>query len=69
MTLSQQVDRLACRCLEFEGIAGEMLATIKLNFERGHLTAKESGVLQKIIASWEKQLARVDEVYPKEKPE
>jgi hypothetical protein len=66
-TLAQQVDQLACRCLVFEGIAGEMLATIKLNFERGYLVAQnDEGKLnlQKCIASWEQQLAQVDEVYP-----
>lgn len=68
MTLSSQVERLACRCLEYEGIAGEILATIKLNVERGYIVAQnDEGKLnlQRMIAMWEKQIARVEESYPK----
>lgn len=69
MTLADKVDRLACRCLAFEGIAGEMLATIQLNVERGYLVAQNDNgksTLSKIIESWQKQIGRVDESYPTE---
>lgn len=68
MTLASQVERLACRCLEYEGIADEMLATIKLNVERGYITAindKGKLNLQKIIATWERHIAIADETYQK----
>jgi hypothetical protein len=64
MTLANQVDKLACRAIKLEGLAGDMLATIKINFERGYLIAQnDEGKLnlQKIVASWEKQLAEAKE--------
>ena len=62
MTLAQQVDDLACRYLRLRGLAGEMFATIKLNVERGYLVAvNDEGKLNldKIVASWEKQLGEL----------
>ena len=58
-TLANQVDDLACRCHRAEGLAGEMLATLKLNFERGFLIAhNDEGKLnlEKIIARWSKEI-------------
>jgi len=69
-TLAQQVDQLACRCIVLEGIAGEMLATIALNVERGFLVAQnDDGKLRlaEIIQRWTRQLAEVDEIYPKQR--
>lgn len=69
MTLSQQVNILACRCISLEGTVKEILATIKLNFERGYLTTiNDEGKLnlQKIIVNWEKQLELIDQTYPEQ---
>ena len=60
-TLTNQVDDLACRCIRLDSLAGEMLATIKLNFERGYLVAtNDEGKLnlEKIIAQWSKELEK-----------
>lgn len=63
MTLAQQVDRLARRAHHLEGLAGEMLSTIKMNLERGYITAvNDEGKLNltKIVARWSKQLADLE---------
>ena len=62
--LANQVSDLACRAISLEGLAGEMLATVKLNVERGYLVAtNDEGKLNltKITASWEKQLKELQE--------
>ena len=62
-TLANQVDDLACKYHRLESIAGEMLTTVKLNFERGYLIAhNDEGKLnlEKIIAGWQRQLAALD---------
>ena len=63
-TLANQVDDLACRCMAMEGVAGEMLATLKLNFERGHLIVQsDEGKLNfaRMIAAWE----RIESSWPR----
>ncbi len=63
MTLSQKVESLACKKTKYESLAGEMLATIKLNIERGHLvtSAKElEPTLASIIAGWERQMQEIE---------
>lgn len=58
-TLSGQVSDLADRCIRLEGLAGEMLATIELNFKRGYLKVhNDEGKLnlEKILAKWDKEL-------------
>ena len=65
-TLAAQVDDLACRHIQLRGLAGEMLATIKLNVERGYLVAaNDEGKLNltKIVSSWERQLEEIDPKY------
>ncbi len=61
-TLANQVDDLACKCIRLEGLADEMLATIKLNVDRGYIVAtNDQGKLNldNIVASWSRQLAEL----------
>lgn len=59
-TLASQVSDLACRAINLESLACDMLATVKINFERGYLVAQnDEGKLnlERIVAMWERQLA------------
>ena len=61
-TLAQQVDALACKCIVLEGLVGEIIATIKLNHERGYLVAvNDEGKLElaKIVKNWASELDRI----------
>ena len=61
-TLANQVDDLACKAINLEWLAGEMLATVKLNHQRGYLIAtNDEGKLNlaKIIAKWERELSEL----------
>ena len=54
----------ACKYHRLRELAGEMWATIKLNFERGYLVAANDDCklnLAKIIANWERQIADLGE--------
>lgn len=67
MTLTRQVEKVVDQRIRLERLAGEMLSTIKLNFERGYLTVQnDEGKLnlQKVIAIWERQLASIVEEKP-----
>lgn len=64
MSLAQQVGTLACNRLRLLGLAGEMLATIQLNYERGHLVAPtEEGKqgMARLLASWSKEYKQLEE--------
>ena len=61
-TLADQADDLVRQHSRLQALAGEMLATVKLNFERGYLVAhNDEGKLnlEKILAQWAKQLAEL----------
>ena len=61
--LSRQVEDLASDYHRLLGLASEMLATVKLNHERGYLVAtNDEGKLNlvKIVANWSKELATLE---------
>lgn len=56
-SLSQQVEALATRADMLEAFGGELLATIKLNVDRGHIVATtDSGkqTLARLLDSWKR---------------
>lgn len=63
-TLSQQVEDLACRHIRLLGLTSEILATVAINVEFGYIVAtNDEGKLNlaKIVESWKKQLADLEE--------
>lgn len=63
-TLAEQVGEVAARVIALDDLAGDMLATIQLNVERGYLAAtSEEGKanLAQLIESWENRLKRMRE--------
>ncbi len=55
-SVAQQVQKLESNCDELASLAGEIIATIELNMNRGHLRFRDeendSEIFRKFISQW-----------------
>lgn len=56
-SLAAQVDELECRFSDLHSLAGDIVATISVNFSKGHILTNNGAEFGKMIAEWESRIA------------